>query len=203
MMRGQPPAAIHGHRGVGGLVQCRHPGDRPAAGAGGVVRLRAPVRHRQPDRDRAPRRKCRDPAAYVELVRRYLRQRSDRPGRGDDDPAAGLDVSTIANDGVRVPPRIVESVTRADGSTEAETTPAGSRVVSARAPHSADHARVDDPPRRHGVKAAIPATESQARPARRSSPTGSRRCVQRFDVLGHVRGRIRAQQTIRSSWSPS
>jgi cell division protein FtsI (penicillin-binding protein 3) len=38
---------------------------------------------------------------------------------------------TIANDGIRVPPRIVTSVTRSDGSTEATPTPDGTRIVSA------------------------------------------------------------------------
>jgi cell division protein FtsI (penicillin-binding protein 3) len=39
---------------------------------------------------------------------------------------------TIANDGVRVPPRIIGSVTGADGGTEVSRQPAGTRVVSAK-----------------------------------------------------------------------
>jgi cell division protein FtsI (penicillin-binding protein 3) len=39
---------------------------------------------------------------------------------------------SIANDGVRIPPRIVESVTNPDGSLTATAQPAGVRVVSAK-----------------------------------------------------------------------
>ena len=38
--------------------------------------------------------------------------------------------ATIANDGVRVPPRLVKGVTHADGTTEVPTTPKSTRVVS-------------------------------------------------------------------------
>jgi cell division protein FtsI (penicillin-binding protein 3) len=38
---------------------------------------------------------------------------------------------TIANDGVRIPPRIIKSITKADGSTTVTPQPAGVRVVSA------------------------------------------------------------------------
>ena len=64
---------------------------------------------------------------------------------------------TIANDGVRVPPRIVESVTRSDGSSATEASPAVSRVVSAR-PRRTVRTMLESVtlPGGTGVKAAIP-----------------------------------------------
>ena len=64
---------------------------------------------------------------------------------------------TIANNGVRVPPRIVSSVTRADGSRTATTTPAGVRVIT---PKTAQTVRTMlesvTLPGGTGVKAAVP-----------------------------------------------
>jgi cell division protein FtsI (penicillin-binding protein 3) len=64
---------------------------------------------------------------------------------------------TIANDGVRVPPRIVESVTRSDGSTASEATPEGSRVVSVKTAQTV-RTMLESTilPGGTGVKAAIP-----------------------------------------------
>jgi len=64
---------------------------------------------------------------------------------------------TIANDGVRVPPRIVESVTRSDGSSETEATPAVSRVVSVKTARTV-RTMLESTilPGGTGVKAAIP-----------------------------------------------
>ncbi|HEY7815200.1 MAG TPA: penicillin-binding protein 2, partial [Nakamurella sp.] len=64
---------------------------------------------------------------------------------------------TIANDGVRVAPRIVESVTRSDGSTEAYGPPAGSRVVSTKTARTV-RTMLESTilPGGTGVKAAIP-----------------------------------------------
>jgi cell division protein FtsI (penicillin-binding protein 3) len=106
---------------------------------------------------------------------------------------------TIANDGVRVPPRIVESVTRSDGSTEAEATPAGSRVVSAKSARTV-RTMLESTilPGGTGVKAAIPGYRVAGKTGTAQQPTSSRRCVQRFDVLGHVRGdRARRQPAVR------
>ncbi|MGH8960309.1 MAG: peptidoglycan D,D-transpeptidase FtsI family protein [Jatrophihabitantaceae bacterium] len=64
---------------------------------------------------------------------------------------------TIANGGVRVPPRIVKSVANSDGTTTASSQPAGIRVVS---PQTADTVRTMlesvTLPGGTGVKAAIP-----------------------------------------------
>ena len=81
---------------------------------------------------------------------------------------------TIANDGVRVPPRIVESVTRSDGSTQSEATPAGSRVVSVKTAQTV-RTMLESVilPGGTGVKAAIPGYRVAGRPARPNSPTGS------------------------------
>jgi cell division protein FtsI (penicillin-binding protein 3) len=64
---------------------------------------------------------------------------------------------TIANNGVRIPPRIVQSITKADGSVAATTQPRGVRVVS---PTTAQTVRTMlesvTMPGGTGVKAAIP-----------------------------------------------
>ncbi|HEU5007768.1 MAG TPA: penicillin-binding protein 2 [Jatrophihabitantaceae bacterium] len=64
---------------------------------------------------------------------------------------------TFANDGVRVPPRIIKSITAADGTVTAPKTPAGVRVVSR---HTADTVRTMlesvTLPGGTGTKAAIP-----------------------------------------------
>jgi cell division protein FtsI (penicillin-binding protein 3) len=64
---------------------------------------------------------------------------------------------TLANDGVRIPPRIVKSITASDGSTTTTSQPAGIRVVS---PQTAQTVRTmlesETLPGGTGVKAAIP-----------------------------------------------
>jgi cell division protein FtsI (penicillin-binding protein 3) len=64
---------------------------------------------------------------------------------------------TIANDGVRIPPRIVQSVTKADGSVTATEPPAGIRVIK---PSTAETLRTMleavTLPGGTGVKAAVP-----------------------------------------------
>lgn len=64
---------------------------------------------------------------------------------------------TVANDGVRVPPRIVESVTRSDGSTSATVPPQGIRVVSPATAHTV-RTMLESTilPGGTGVKAAVP-----------------------------------------------
>ena len=80
---------------------------------------------------------------------------------------------TIANNGVRIPPRIVQSVTKPDGSVT--TTSAAARHPRDHAgdgPDGAHDARVGDAcPAAPASRPRSPATGSPARPAPRSSPT--------------------------------
>ena len=131
-------------------------------------------RHRQPDRDRAPGRKRRDPAAYVELVRRYLRQRSDRSGRGDDDPAAGLDVSDHRQrrrPGAAQDRRVGDPVGRIDrGGDDTRGQPRRQRQERPDSVRTMLESTIL--PGGTGVKAAIPGYRvARQRPALRSSPT--------------------------------
>ena len=199
-----PTAAIHGHRGAGRVVQRRHPEDRPADRAGGVVRLRAPVRHRQPDRDRAPGRECRDPAADVELVRRDLRQRADRPGRGDDDPAAGLDVSDDRQrrrPGAAQDRRVGDPGGRIDRGGRRQ--PAGSRVVSAKSARTV-RTMLESTilPGGTGVKAAIPGYRVAGKTGTAQQPDPAQAVRTAIRCTG-TRSRGSRPPTIRSSWSPS
>ena len=81
----------------------------------------------------------------------------------------------IANDGVRVEPRIVDSVTRPDGRVSEAPAPEGTRVISeATAEQDGIHARGGGRAGRHrAARRRSRASASPARPAPRSGPTRS------------------------------
>ena len=107
---------------------------------------------------------------------------------------------TIANNGVRIEPRIVSSVTNPDASTVVTKQPAGVQVVKpSTAQNAEDDARVDDAHRGHwnqGRDRGLPGLgQDRHRAAARSR---ARRRLQQLPELGHVRRhRARRQPAVR------